>query len=181
MAILSVHIQFAGVAHNPECNMKLASGAAPIQQLIDRGVVVGLGTDGVGSNNNLDMFEEMHTVSLFHKHHQKNPTVLNAKTVVKMATIEGAKLLGLQNVIGSVEVGKKADLILIDLNKPHLTPIYNIYSHLVYAIKSSDVETVFVNGKVVVKNRILQNIDIQRAIEGVNKIAEEVKLFKLKG
>jgi len=171
----------AGVAHNPECNMKLASGAAPIQQLIDRGVVVGLGTDGVGSNNNLDMFEEMHTVSLFHKHHQKNPTVLNAKTVVKMATIEGAKLLGLQNVIGSVEVGKKADLILIDLNKPHLTPIYNIYSHLVYAIKSSDVETVFVNGKVVVKNRILQNIDIQRAIEGVNRIAEEVKLFKLKG
>ena len=132
MALLAEHD--VKVAHNPESNMKLASGIAPVAELIGRGVCVGLGTDGCSSNNNLDLFAEMDMAAKLHKASSLDPTVLDAATVLRMATIDGARALGLDRQIGSLEVGKKADLIIIDTRKPHLTPMYNPVSHLVYAV-----------------------------------------------
>ncbi|HQL98425.1 MAG TPA: amidohydrolase, partial [Smithella sp.] len=118
------------VSHNPASNMKLASGVAPVPEMIKAGVTVGLGTDGCASNNNLDMIKEMGTTAKLHKVARLDPTVMDAQTVVRMATIEGAKTLGMEKKIGSLESGKKADIIVIGLNEPHLTPLYCEYSHL---------------------------------------------------
>ena len=159
----------------PESNMKLASGGAPVPDMLSRGVVVGLGTDGCASNNNLDMFQEMDMAAKFHKVIRLDPTVMDAETVVRMATREGAKALGMGNLVGSLEVGKKADIIIIDLNKPHLTPMYHEYSHLVYTVNGSDVDTVLINGKVVMENRELLTINEDEAMERVREIAERVK------
>lgn len=163
------------VSHNPESSMKLAAGVAPIPKMIDAGIIVGLGTDGAASNNDLDLFTEMDTAAKIHKVSSMDPTVMDAETVVKMATIGGAKLLGLDDRIGSVEVGKAADLIIIDMNKPHLTPMYNPYSHLVYAASGNDVSTVIINGKIVMRDRQLLTIDISDVMEQVRKIAEKIK------
>ncbi|MDO9528622.1 MAG: amidohydrolase [Syntrophales bacterium] len=159
----------------PESNMKLASGGAPVPDMMSRGVVVGLGTDGCASNNNLDMFQEMDMAAKFHKVIKLDPTVMDAETVVRMATREGAKVLGMENLVGSLEVGMKADIIIIGLNKPHLTPMYHEYSHLVYAVNGSDVDTVLINGKVVMKNRQLLTINEREVMEKVKKIANRVK------
>ncbi len=153
------------VAHCPISNMKLASGAAPLKRMLELGITVGLGTDGAASNNTLDLFSDMRACALLHKVNNFDPTAISAREVVKMATSGGAKVIGLENEIGSLEVGKKADIITINLNKPHLTPIYDPYSHLVYCVDGADVENVIVNGKVIMKNREVKTLDEEKILK----------------
>ncbi|MCG6537605.1 MAG: amidohydrolase family protein, partial [Syntrophales bacterium LBB04] len=157
--------------HNPESNMKLSSGIAPVPAMQNAGVTVGLGTDGCASNNNLDMFQEMDTVAKLHKVAKSDPTVMDAKTVIRMATREGARALGLEKLTGSLEVNKKADIIIIGLNKPHLTPLYNEYSHLVYSAGGADVDTVLINGKLIMKDRRLLTVDEDEIMSNMRKFA----------
>jgi 5-methylthioadenosine/S-adenosylhomocysteine deaminase len=164
----------AAVSHNPESNMKLASGVAPVPAMIDAGICVGLGTDGCASNNNLDMFEAMGFAAKLHKAASLNPTVMDAKTVVRMATIEGARALGLDHVIGSVEKGKAADLIVINTRRPGLCPMYHPQSHLVYAVCGADVSDVLVDGKILVRDGVLESIDCEDLIKRVNMIHSEI-------
>ncbi len=159
------------VAHNPESNMKLASGIAPVPKLLEEGVCVGLGTDGCSSNNNLDMFQEMDFAAKLHKVDTFDPTVMDARSVLRMSTIEAARALGIDDVTGSIEPGKRADMIIIDTAKPHLTPMYNPESHLVYAVNGSDVATSIINGAVAMENRELLAIDAKKAMEDVKRIA----------
>jgi 5-methylthioadenosine/S-adenosylhomocysteine deaminase len=159
---------------NPESNMKLASGISPVPRLLAQGVTVGLGTDGCASNNNLDLFEEMDTTAKVHKVGAMDPTVLDAYTVLKMATLSGAKALGMADGIGSLEVGKKADVIVVDTHKPHLTPMYNPYSHLVYAAKGSDVSHSLINGKLVMEDRKLLTLDLQEVLRRATEASKKV-------
>jgi 5-methylthioadenosine/S-adenosylhomocysteine deaminase len=161
--------------HNPASNMKLASGVAPVPDMLKAGITVGLGTDGCASNNNLDMIKEMSTAAKLHKVARLDPTVMNAQTVVRMATIEGARALGMERTTGSLETGKKADIIIIGLNEPHLTPLYNEYSHLVYAMSGADVDTVLINGKIVMENRKLLTINEEEVMQKVREIAVNIK------
>jgi 5-methylthioadenosine/S-adenosylhomocysteine deaminase len=168
-----------GVAHNPECNMKLCSGVAPVPEMLKKGVKVGLGTDGAASNNNLDMFQAMYTAALLHKLSTNEPTVMNAQEVVDMATINGAKVLGLDKLIGSLEKGKAADLIIIDLKRPEIYPIYNnIYSSIVYSMNSSAVNTVIINGRIVMDNRKVLNIDENKVLDEVKLLADSISKDK---
>ncbi len=167
-----------GVAHSPQCNMKLANGAAPVPELLKKGVHVGVGTDGVASNNDLDMFDEIRSMSLLHKLTSHSTTVLNAREAVEMATITGAKAIGYDDRIGSLEEGKKADMIMLNLDKPHSKPFYNVYSSLVYSLRSSDVETVIVNGEVLVDQRQLQRMDLSAVYEDIERIAQEISAFQ---
>jgi len=162
------------IAHNAESNMKLASGIAPVPQLLARGICVGLGTDGCASNNNLDLMSEMDTVAKLHKVATLDPTVLDAETVLGMATIEGARALGLANRIGSLEPGKDADVIMIDTRQPHLTPLYHPASHLVYAARGGDVSASIINGQVVMENRELLTLDRGRVMHDVNQLAHAI-------
>jgi len=159
MHILSKHD--VNAVYVPVANMKLGLGVAKINDLIDLGVNIGLGTDGPASNNSLDMFETMKIGALLQKLTYLNPIVMPAFEVLKMATINGAKALGLDDSIGSIELGKKADIILIDLLAPHLKPLHNIYSTIVYSARSSDVETVIVDGKILMENREIKTLDEQ--------------------
>jgi 5-methylthioadenosine/S-adenosylhomocysteine deaminase len=161
--------------HVPESNMKLASGVAPIPAMLKAGIPVGLGTDGCASNNNLDLFQAMDAAAKLHKVFTLDPTVMNARTVIRLATCEGAQALGFGNITGSLEVGKKADIIIIDCNKPHLTPLYNEYSHLVYTASGADVDTVLINGQVVMRNRRLLTIDEREVMARVREIALKIK------
>ena len=163
------------VIHNPESNMKLASGVAPIPEMIAGGVCVGLGTDGCASNNNLDMFQEMDSAAKLHKVHRLDPVVMDARTVLETATRQGARALGMDHLVGEIKPGKKADIIIIDTRKPHLTPMYHEYSHLVYAVGGADVDTVLIGGKVVMRGRRLLTIDEYEAIERVHSIGERIK------
>jgi 5-methylthioadenosine/S-adenosylhomocysteine deaminase len=167
------------VAHCPESNMKLASGVAPVVELLRRGVCVGLGTDGCASNNNLDLFQEMDSAAKLHKVQRLDPTVMDARTVFRMATRGGARVLGLESRVGSLEAGKKADIIVLDLNQPHLTPLYNIYSHLVYAARGADVTRVIINGRTVMKNRELLTLDLKEILSRANRFAESLRLARL--
>lgn len=150
--------------HCPISNMKLASGVAPIPEMPGKGITAGLGTDGAASNNTLDLFSDMRACALIHKVNKLNPTVLSAREVVRMATINGAKVLNLDKKIGSLEAGKRADIIAINLDKPHLAPVYDPYSHLVYCASARDVEDVIINGKIVMKNREVKTIDEERVL-----------------
>jgi 5-methylthioadenosine/S-adenosylhomocysteine deaminase len=152
------------VSHNPDSNMKLASGTAPVTRMLELGIPVGLGTDGAASNNDLDMFEVMDLAAKLQKLARMDPTVLPAEQVVEMATSGGARALGLEKEIGSLEAGKRADLILVDVAGAHATPMYNPYSHLVYALKAADVRTSIINGKVVMRDRRVLTLDA-RAVE----------------
>ena len=163
------------IAHNAESNMKLASGIAPVPQLLARGVCVGLGTDGCASNNNLDLLSEMDTVAKLHKVHTMDPTVLDADTVLAMATIDGARALGLADRIGSLEPGKEADLIVIDTRQPHLTPLYHPASHLVYAARGGDVRTSVIRGRVVMEDRELLTLDRAQVMDDVNRVADAIR------
>jgi len=138
-------------------------------------VTVGLGTDGCASNNNLDLFSEMDTAAKLHKVNAMDPTLMDAVTVLKMATIEGARSLGLQDITGSLEIGKKADVIIIDTHKPHLVPVYNPVSHIVYSAQGSDVQDVIVNGLILIKDRKFLTVDLENIIEKVNKLSERIK------
>jgi 5-methylthioadenosine/S-adenosylhomocysteine deaminase len=162
------------VVHCPESNMKLASGAAPVHILMEKGVTVCLGTDGPASNNNLDVFEEMRTASLLAKITTKNPEALPAAAAIRAVTCDAAEALGLSSKIGTLAPGKLADLIVIDLKKPHLSPVYDVISHLVYSAKGSDVRDVFVNGTAVVRNRLIQTIDQEYIYSQVKRMAERI-------
>ena len=163
------------IVHNPESNMKLGSGVAPVTSMLEHGITVGLGTDGCASNNNLDMFEEIGTAARLEKVARLDPTVMSARTVTRMATHDGARVLGMGDITGSLKEGMRADVIIIDLNKPHLTPLYDEYSHIAYAMSGSDVTTVMIDGTIVMEDRRLLTIDIGEAMERVRKIAERVK------
>jgi 5-methylthioadenosine/S-adenosylhomocysteine deaminase len=142
-----------GVAHNPSSNMMLASGTAPVPALLKRGVAVGLGTDGpAGSNNDFDMMEEIDLAAKLQKLVRNDPQALSAKQAFEMATLGGARVLGMEREIGSLEAGKRADIAVLDLDTPHATPLYDVYSQLVYAVKGSDVTDVVVNGREVVRD-----------------------------
>ena len=162
------------VVHNPESNMKLASGVAPVPDLLARGVTVGLGTDGCASNNNLDLFQEMDSAAKLHKVHRLDPTVMPSQTVLEMATLGGARVLGMEKEIGSLEAGKKADVIVLELNRPHLQPVYNPVSHLVYSATGADVRDVIIDGKMVMEKRKLLTLDEGRILEKMKEIKEDI-------
>jgi 5-methylthioadenosine/S-adenosylhomocysteine deaminase len=173
--ILEMKNAGVAVSHCPVSNMKIATGGyAPIPELLDVHVPVGLGTDGAASNNTLDMFETMKFCALVHKNHRWDPTVLPAQTVVDLATIGGATCLGVQQTLGSLEEGKTADLIMIDLKKPHLTPIHDPVSHLVYAARGTDVCTTIVNGKPLMLDNEFLTIDMQETLARAEKDAWEL-------
>ena len=148
-----------GVSHNPESNMKLASGSAPVVGYLKAGAALGLGTDGAASNNDLDMFEAMRQASFLAKHVSRDPRVVSAATALEMATIGGARALGMQDQIGSLEAGKRADLIVVRMNRARQTPIYDPVSHLVYTTRGDDVDTTIVNGKVLMRGRIVRTLN----------------------
>lgn len=141
------------VAHNPQSNMKLASGIAPVKKMLEAGVNVSIGTDGASSNNDLDMWEEMRTASLLQKVNTLDPCAIPAYTALQMATVNGAKAIGREGELGVIAPGALADILLVDIQKPHLYPHTNLISELVYSTHASDVDTVIVNGRIVVKNR----------------------------
>ena len=163
------------VVHNPESNLKLASGVAPVARMIARHIPVGLGTDGCASNNNLDLFGEMDTAAKIAKIDAMDPTVLNAEMVLRMATIDGARALGLQDKIGSIEIGKQADIIIIDTRQPHLTPMYHPYSQLVYAASGRDVRHTVINGRLVMRDRQLITLDLEAVLARAGEKADLVR------
>jgi 5-methylthioadenosine/S-adenosylhomocysteine deaminase len=164
-----------GISHNPESNMKLASGTAPVPALRQAGVPVGLGTDGAASNNDLDMFEAMRAAALLHKLISKDPRTLPAGDVIAMATIEGAKAIGMDAQIGSLEPGKRADLIVVGTNTARQTPMYDPLSHLVYVMRGDDVETTIVNGKVLMKDKKVLTLDEPAVLGEARRFAEQVR------
>ena len=155
--------------------MKLASGVAPVPEMLASGIKLGLGTDGCASNNNLDMFQEMDTAAKLHKVHWRDPTLCSAVQVVAMASTGGASALGMGGILGSLESGKKADIITIDLNKPHLTPMYEPCSHLVYAARGADVRDVIIGGRMVMRQRQLLDINEQEIMGKVREIASRIR------
>ena len=175
MALIKKH--GVRVIHNPESNMKLASGVAPVPEMLRQGIAVGLGTDGCASNNNLDLFSEMDMTAKLHKVHEMDPTVMDAETVLKMATCNGARALGMGDAIGSLEVGKKADIIVVNVNRPHLTPMYNPYSHLVYSADGADVTHSIINGRLVMADRKLLTLDVDEVMAAANATAKNVKTW----
>jgi 5-methylthioadenosine/S-adenosylhomocysteine deaminase len=148
-----------GIVHNPQSNMKLASGVAPVPEMLKADLPVGLGTDGAASNNDLNLWEEMDTAAKLHKLISRDPKVVNAAEAFEMATIRGARALHLEQEIGSIEKGKRADLVIVDLDDLNQTPSYNIYSDLVYATKAGDVQTVIIEGRIVMRDRRLLTLN----------------------
>jgi 5-methylthioadenosine/S-adenosylhomocysteine deaminase len=165
----------AGVAHCPESNMKLASGIAPVAALLARGVPVGLGTDGCASNNNLDLIQEMDTAAKLQKVHLLDPTALPAATALSLATDRSARVLGLDREVGALSAGLQADLIVLDLDQPHLTPLYDPYSQVVYAARGADVQTVLVAGRVLVQDRRLLAFDLDETMAKAREVADKVR------
>jgi 5-methylthioadenosine/S-adenosylhomocysteine deaminase len=164
-----------GCVHNPSSNMMIASGVSPVADLRTAGVAVGLGTDGpAGSNNDLDLMEEMDLAAKLAKITKMDPLALNAKAVVEMATIDGARALHMEKEIGSLEPGKKADLIVISLDEPNAVPMYDIYAQLAYALKGSDVETVVIGGRVVMRDRKLLTVNEEEAIAKARQYKKSV-------
>jgi len=158
------------VSHNPGSNLKLGSGIAPIPELLKQNITVALGTDSAASNNNLDLFEELRLAALIHKGVNRDSTLIDALTAIKMATINGAKALFIDAKTGSLTIGKKADLIMLDLNRPHFHPLYDPISHLTYTASGADVTDTFVSGKQLMRNRELIYIDEERIYYEVSKI-----------
>ncbi|MBI4344499.1 MAG: amidohydrolase family protein [Euryarchaeota archaeon] len=147
------------VAHNPVCNMKIASGVARVPDYLERGITVALGTDGPASNNSLELFDDMKICALVHKLRSMDASAVPAEKVLEFATINGAKALGMEAEIGSLEAGKRADIILLDIDRPNLVPLTNPVSHVVYAARGCDVSTVIVDGRVVMEDRQLRTLD----------------------
>jgi 5-methylthioadenosine/S-adenosylhomocysteine deaminase len=164
-----------GVAHNPESNMKLASGAAPVTKYLAAGVALGLGTDGAASNNDLDMFGAMRQAAFLAKLTTRDPTAVPARTALDMATIGGAKAMGMAAAIGSLEAGKRADLIAVSMASARQTPLYDPVSHLVYVTRGDDVRTTIVNGKILMKDRQVRTLDRAGVIAEANRLAEAVR------
>jgi 5-methylthioadenosine/S-adenosylhomocysteine deaminase len=164
-----------GVCHCIESNLKLSSGIAPVHKMLNAGVRVAFGTDGAASNNDLSILGEMSTAVKVHKAITGDPTVLDSKTALLMATRNGAEILGLGDKIGSIKPGKKADIVVANIKKPHLTPVYDIYSHISYCMRPSDVETVMVNGKVVVENGELLTGDEEEILDKASHWQKKIK------
>ncbi|HUK28193.1 MAG TPA: amidohydrolase [Candidatus Acidoferrales bacterium] len=167
----------ASVTHCPVSNMKLASGGvAPLPEMFDAGIAVSLGTDGAASNNTLDMFETMKVCALLHKAHRWDPTVLNAQKTLDLATIDGARALGMEPEIGSIEVGKRADIILLNLNRPNMTPIYGpetVVSDIVYSAASGNVDTTIVDGNLLMQDRQLKTVDLGKTLNSAQELANK--------
>jgi 5-methylthioadenosine/S-adenosylhomocysteine deaminase len=164
-----------GVAHNPESNMKLASGTAPVPQYLEADVAVGLGTDGAASNNDLDMFEAMRQAAFLHKLQSKDPRVVSAKVAVDMATIGGARVIGREKDLGSLAPGKRADVIIVRMDQPRQTPMYDPISHLVYATRGDDVETTIVNGRVLMRNGKVLTLNEGEVLAAARAAATQVR------
>jgi 5-methylthioadenosine/S-adenosylhomocysteine deaminase len=164
-----------GVSHNPESNMKLASGAAPVMKYLAAGVLLGLGTDGAASNNDLDMFEAMRQAAFLAKLATRDPTAVPARTALDLATIGGARALGMDATIGSLERGKRADLITVSMGSARQTPLYDPVSHLVYVTRGDDVRTTIVNGKILMKDRQVRTLSREKVIADANRHARTVR------
>ena len=164
-----------GVSHNPESNMKLASGTAPVAAYLRAGVALGLGTDGAASNNDLDMFEAMRMASLLHKLQNTDPRAVSAATALEMATLGGARAMGLDKEIGSLEVGKRADVILVDVSGARQTPMYDPISHLVYVVRGDDVRTTIVNGRVLMRDRKVLSLNAPAILAEARQWAAKVR------
>ena len=165
-----------GISHNPESNMKLASGTAPVPAYLAAGVALGLGTDGAASNNDLDMFEAMRTASFLHKLTKNDPRAVGARVVLEMATIGGARALGMERRIGSLEPGKRADVIVVNMSNARQTPMYDPISHLVYATRGDDVQATIVNGRVLMHRRKVLTLDEGAILKESRMLSEKVKL-----
>ncbi len=163
------------VVHCPESNMKLASGIAPVPAMLEAGVIVGLGTDGSASNNDVDMFGEMNSAAKIHKVDRMDPTAMDSWTTLHMATLGGAEVLGAADAIGSLEPGKKADCIVLDMNQPHLTPVYHPASHLVYAARGGDVLHSLIDGRIVLRDRVLTTLDETAILSTMREIAAQIR------
>jgi 5-methylthioadenosine/S-adenosylhomocysteine deaminase len=171
-----------GIVHNPSSNLKLASGIAPIKEMIETGVKLGLGTDGTASNNDLDMFEEMRLASFLAKGSTHDPLTVPARTTLMLATIGGARAIHLDHLTGSLELGKRADVVVVDLTSLHNTPRFHrdpdlVYSQLVYACKSSDVRDVWCNGRALMRDRTLLTIDINQVMRQAQAVARQIDTF----
>ncbi len=164
-----------GVSHNPVSNLKLASGIAPVPAMIEAGVKLGLGTDGAASNNTLDLLRDMQLTALIHKAISRNPTVLPARTMLEILTGGGAQVLGLADRIGSLTEGREADLICVAVDGAHSAPMYDPFSHLVFAARSADVRHVVVRGKIVVRNQQLQTLDLERIEAQAREFSETIR------
>ncbi len=162
------------VAHNPTSNLKLGSGIARLPEMLDRGINVALGTDGTASNNNLNMFEEMHLAALIHKGVNMNPELVGAEQVLRMGTVNGAFAAGFGSETGSLEKGMKADILLLDTDKPHFCPMNNLQSAVVYSAQASDVDSVIIDGNIVMENRQLKTIDEEMVKRKVLEISQRV-------
>ena len=166
-----------GVAHNPSSNMKLASGTAPVVAMLKLGLAVGLGTDGpAGSNNDFNMFEEMDLAAKLQKLIRNDPEALPARQALEMATIGGARALGMEKEIGSLEVGKRADMIVVSLREPNAVPMYDAYSQMVYALKGADVQDVIVNGRIVVRDKHALTLDRAMILQKARAYGQQVAL-----
>jgi 5-methylthioadenosine/S-adenosylhomocysteine deaminase len=170
-----LHKHGVGVAHNPESNMKLASGTAPILEYMKAGVAVGLGTDGAASNNDLDMFEVMRQAAFLHKLTSGDPRAMSARTALELATIGGARVIGREQRLGSLETGKLADLLVVRMDQPRQTPMYDPLSHLVYVTRGDDVDTTIVNGRVLMRDRKVLTLDQAKVLEAARLAAEQVR------
>lgn len=164
-----------GVAHNPSSNMKLASGVAPVPEMLRAGIAVGLGTDGAASNNSLSIFKEMNAAALMHKVSRRDPTVFSATEAVTAATIGGARVLGMEQRIGSLTKGKRADIILVDQDRANMVPMYNVYSHLVYAAGGADVDTVVVDGRIVMRRGKLLTLAEGEVLAAAQFLAAKIR------
>jgi len=164
-----------GIAHCPQSNMKLASGTAPVREMLAEGMRLGLGTDGAASNNDLDMFEEMLTAAFLAKHAAGDPTVAPAPAVLEMATLGGARALGMEDRIGSLEPGKRADLVVVGLDEPRLHPLYDPVSHLVYVAKGADVRHVVVEGRVIMRDRRVLTLDEKAVVAEADRLRDQVR------
>jgi len=163
------------VAHCPSSNLKLSSGIARVADMIEKGVTVGIGTDGPASNNDLDLFHEAQLAALVQKGVTGEPRALPAEKVFAMLTIDGARAVGLNKIIGSIEVGKRADLCILDFDAANLIPCYDYYSHLIYAIAAADVRDVMVNGRLLMRNCELLTIDEEEVKHEIKKIAQQIR------
>lgn len=162
------------VAHNPGSNLKLGSGIAPVTDYLRRGITVGLGPDGAASNNNLDGWEEMRLAATLHKAATLDATAVSARQALEMATIGGARCLGLEREVGSLEIGKQADIVLVDFDKPHLWPRHNVVSHLVYSAGAGDVHSTLVRGRFLLRGGQFQTLDVARIGATCQKMADEL-------
>jgi 5-methylthioadenosine/S-adenosylhomocysteine deaminase len=163
-----------GCSHNPSSNMKTAAGVMPVIEMREAGIAVGLATDGAASNNNQDLFEEMDLATKLQKISRMDPRALPAEQVVGMATVDGARALHLEKQIGSLEAGKKADLIIVDINAPHATPMYNVYSEIVFALKASDVRTVVIAGRVIMEERKMLTLNEEEILQKAKEYQKKI-------